>query len=346
MAKSADKPSSFSPLGIFKRKLQRKISFFVSSIKMQKIDTNPVPIAPNELRLFVMVRNESLRIPYFLKYYFQKGVDRVFLIDNNSDDDTVAVASSFNNVHIFRTKENFRNYSNWMELLLDRYGKNQWCIAADADEIFQFPFVEKISIKALCTFLDQAGFNAVRCLLLDMYSDKPIEENDYKAGDDPLTVTPYFDAEYEAKERTLINRRTIHNYVLKCFTGNMRKRVFGAEVNLTKVPLFKYVPGIFVARGIHAIDGANIADIQGTVLHFKYLQDFNKRVISEVARGQHEGGAADYKKYAKIINSEDQLNLYFEGSKKFQGSSQLLALGLMHSSSGLDQYVASLSEVD
>ena len=44
-----------------------------------------------EIRLFAIMRNESLRLPYFLEYYKNLGVDRFFLIDNNSTDGSVQV---------------------------------------------------------------------------------------------------------------------------------------------------------------------------------------------------------------------------------------------------------------
>ena len=40
----------------------------------------------DEIRLFAVIRDETLRLPYFLEYYRQLGVARFFFIDNLSKD--------------------------------------------------------------------------------------------------------------------------------------------------------------------------------------------------------------------------------------------------------------------
>jgi len=321
-----------------KHKIKRKISFLISAARLHKLDQCRVPNAPDELRLFVMARNESLRLPYFLEYYFSKGVDRVFLIDNNSTDETVNIALAHDNVHVYRTKESFKNYSNWMEILLDKFGTGHWCISADLDEILCYPHVENLSIKQLCRFLEQQKATAMQCFLLDMYSDKPVCYNDYISGSNPLTVCSFFDPQYEESEKEWINQRTRKRFINKRFTGNMRKRVFGANVSLSKIPLFKYGPGVFAVRGMHGMDGVHFSSLRGVVFHFKYLQDFNMRVVNEAARGQHEGNAADYKQYAQKVGEDPDLNCYYEGSVNYVDSTQLIKLGLLKTSQEFDAF--------
>lgn len=282
-------------------------------------------------------------MPHLIDYYFGKGVDRIFLIDNQSTDSTVSVALQHENVHVFSTSDTFKRYSNWLEILLDRYGKDHWCLAVDVDEVFRYPGCESASIRRLCDFLERQGDTAVYCVLLDMYSDKAIAQNSYQPGQNPLEVCPYFDPHFEAGEVEWVNRRTMKPYRTLRFSGNMRKRVFDADVNLTKVPLFKYEKGVFVARGVHAIDGARASEIQGAVMHFKYLQDFNARVVDEAARGQHEGGAAAYQKYAARVEEGDTLNLYGDVSLRYQSDKQLLELGIMATLPEWESYVAEYS---
>lgn len=316
-------------LSCLRRQIKRKISFLISRLYLKELKHSKIPDKPDEVRLFTMMRNESLRLPYFLDYYFSKGVDRIFIIDNGSTDDSVSLALQRDNVHVFQTSESFKNYSNWMEILLDKYGRNRWCMAADIDEIFFYPQSEQKSIKDLIQTLVQNNDTAIRCVFLDMYSKEPIANIDYKQSDNPLLTCPYFDSHFEKSETYWINRRTCKEYKVTRFLGNMRKRVFNTQVNLTKIPLFKYEKDTFVARGIHAIDGARISKIQGAVLHFKYLQDFNHRVVNEAERGEHEGGAVSYKDYAKKITSDNNLNLYYKDSVKFENSQQLIKLKLM-----------------
>ena len=325
---------------ILKNQLKRKIAFVISSYKLKSVSNKITEYSQGELRLFVMARNESLRLPYFLDHYFDKGVDRVFLIDNNSTDGTVDIAQSYENVHVFQTKESFRNYSNWMEILLERYGKGHWCVAADVDEILNYPHSESISIRQLTQFLDQQGDTALQCLFLDMYSDKPINKNTYRASEDPLDVCSYFDPDYGEEPRVWTNKKTHNKFVGTRFFGNMRKRVFNLNnISLSKISLFKYDTDVFAVRGMHGMDGVTFSAIQGATMHFKYLQDFNERVVTEVARGEHEGNAADYKNYARKVDENADLNCHYEGSIKFIDSSQLVELGIMKSNLDLDEFV-------
>jgi hypothetical protein len=318
----------------------RKAAFLVSRLRLQQMDTRAIPTGDNELRLFCMARNEALRLPWFLEYYLSRGVDRVFLIDNGSTDDTLATALAHDNVHVFCTHESFTRYSNWMEIMLNHHGVGHWCLAADIDELFMYPGAEKLSIRDLCSYLDQQGETAVHAVLLDMYSQRPIRDNRYQPGQDPLEVCAWFDPHFERGIKHWRNEETLRRFAFERYTGNLRRRVFGVEVNLTKVPLFRYGPGVFAARGMHAMDGVRLSSLRGAVLHFKYLQDFNRRVIEEAARGEHEGNAAAYRKYAARVLEQDDVNCHFEGSQRFVDSHQLVGLGLMSEPDALRTFIA------
>jgi len=43
-------------------------------------------IKPGALLLFCTQRNEHIRLPYFLKYYRNIGIDHFLFVDNDSDD--------------------------------------------------------------------------------------------------------------------------------------------------------------------------------------------------------------------------------------------------------------------
>ena len=97
------------------KKIKHKYNIFRTRFIYQRIDKNHISKNKKEIRLFVIARNESLRLPFFLKYYFEKGVDRIFLIDNNSTDNTREIALSFQNVHVFKINESFKIFWYWSE---------------------------------------------------------------------------------------------------------------------------------------------------------------------------------------------------------------------------------------
>ncbi len=317
----------------------------MSAMRIRRMDDRQIANNPDEIRLFVMGRNESLRLPYFFEYYFSKGVDRVFYIDNGSTDQSMQIALGQENVHVFQTRENFKHYSNWMEILLERYGKGHWCLAADVDEILNYPYADVISLKEYCHFLESQGYTAVQNYLLDMYSDKPVSQNAYTAGENPLAVCSYFDPAFEESEKYWLNEKTQEYFPLKRITGNLRYRLFGTKVSLSKINPFKYGPQVFAGRGLHAMDGVQYANLSGVVFHFKYLQDFNARVVAEARRGQHEGGAAEYKKYARKVEGEGDINCYFPGSVRYENNAQLREMGLIKSSTALDAFIQAKTNV-
>ena len=49
---------------------------------LKRLDTHGIPEDKSEIRLFGVVRNESLRMPYFLDYYRRMGVMRFFIVDS------------------------------------------------------------------------------------------------------------------------------------------------------------------------------------------------------------------------------------------------------------------------
>jgi hypothetical protein len=330
---------------IFK-KIQRNWNIHKTPFIYQRIDKNHIPKNKIELRLFAIARNESLRLPFFLKYYFEKGVDRIFLVDNDSTDNTREIALSCPNVHVFKINKSFKNFWYWIDFFLNKYGMNKWCLVVDIDELFFYPFAEIASLKILINYMEFKKYEAIRSFLLDIYSDKPISETNYKANENPLECCPYFDPDFYSRQISMLDKKTWKWFETTMYFGGMRERVFnkitGSSWNyhLAKISLFKYKKNIYLTEGMHAINGANMADITGIVFHSKYLQDFIERVKVESKRGVHYGNALEYKIYNKACLIEKNLPLKNQNSIKFQDSKQLVKLGMMKSSIYFNSFLA------
>lgn len=194
---------------------------------LKKIDIFPIPNNLSEIRLFAIMRNESLRLPHFLAYYKQLGVNRFFFIDNNSDDNSAKILLEQKNTHLFHTSETYVNHWYWMEHLLETYGKNHWCIVVDIDELFYYPNIDLVSIPKLIEFLEKNQFKAIRTFLLDMYSKEIINKIKYDIGSSPLEVISYFDTEYEQVHFSFPDRKQAKYFSDIVFIGGVRERVFG-----------------------------------------------------------------------------------------------------------------------
>ncbi|MDX8341769.1 glycosyltransferase family 2 protein [Draconibacterium sp. IB214405] len=305
-----------------------------------------IPRGKDELRLFVIARNESLRLPYFLRYYLDRGVDRIFLIDNDSTDNTIEIALQFPNVHVFKITESFKNFWNWIEFFLNKYGKNRWCLVVDVDELLSYPFEEITPLKTLVNYLEKNKFDAIRSFLLDIYSDKPIIETNYCPNNNPLESCPYFDPTFNEGRIKLFDKKRWMYFETIIYFGGMRERVFNKiarsswNYHLSKISLFKYSGNVYVTEGMHSVNGAQIADITGVVFHTKYMQDFIKRVMIESQREVHFGNAMEYKIYNKACLSENDITLCFKDSVRFENSRQLIKLGIMRTSVQFNNYLA------
>lgn len=103
----------------------------------------------------MVVRNESLRLPFLLEYYFSQGVDRIFVLDNGSTDGTPEIVLSKKNTHLFHALGPYMRHGEWIDTLLHRYGLGHWCLVVDGDEQLIYPHFEKIKIRQLCEVLSR-----------------------------------------------------------------------------------------------------------------------------------------------------------------------------------------------
>lgn len=292
------------------------------------------PNIPEEIRAFMVVRNESLRLPFILDYYLSIGVDRFFVIDNNSTDDTARIVTSYPKTHPFFTADNYANQGYWIDLLLRRYGIGHWCLIIDADELFIYPKYETVTLKQLCSYLEEKSVNAMDCVLLDMYPATSLTQVHYKPGADPLLIASWFDLPSYTERVTqpaYIKEATIYYEGPARLYGGMRKRVFDVDSCLSKFPLVKFDKSMFLSPGTHFIQNARISNLRGALLHFKFLQDFSENVEREVARGQHYQNATEYKGYAVKPDYCSDIPLTGSLSEKFDGSDQLVTFGIMKS---------------
>jgi Glycosyl transferase family 2 len=316
---------------------------------------------PGEIRAFAKCRNERLRLPAFLKHYRDLGVRRFFIVDNDSSDGTAEYLADQPDVRLFAPSGGFREASggiDWLNALLAEFGDRHWCLTVDIDELLCYPGSEFAPLRTLTAFLDRHGYEAVGCLLLDVYPGGPLAACSYKEGDDLLAAAPYFDAgPYERipidlcpgflirggmRERIFYPQFRTRGPVARIYEG-IRGRVArrlprlhdigwlrpAAPPVLTKVPLVRWDRQTRYLSP-HWVSPKAVAPVTGALLHFKFLADFHERAVHEAARGEHYDSAAEYRRYAQTLAGAPDFSLMNEGSTRFEGTAQLVRLGLMH----------------
>jgi hypothetical protein len=57
----------------------------------------------------------------------------------------------------------------WVNELIDRHGRRNWCLFVDADEALVSPGYEDVILRQLIEYLNENGYEAMLARLLDMY---------------------------------------------------------------------------------------------------------------------------------------------------------------------------------
>jgi hypothetical protein len=73
------------------RLARRRAGCAVTRACMRSLDSREIPEAKDEIRLIMVLRNEALRLPYFLEYYSDLGVNRFSVMNSMSTDESVSI---------------------------------------------------------------------------------------------------------------------------------------------------------------------------------------------------------------------------------------------------------------
>jgi glycosyltransferase involved in cell wall biosynthesis len=332
---------------------------------LERIDEHRTIDNEAEICLFMKVRNEARRLPYFLNYYRRLGIARFFIVDNGSNDHTVEFLKGNSDCHVFFTDQNMaksRAGMNWIEPLLKTYGQNRWCVIVDADELLIYPNSEKVILTEFCQKLERRNENALPCIMIDMYSEGNIEDSEYHEGQSFIDACPFFDRSGYRYIRSrhsdvpiiiggprlrtffpeLLDRRIsarARRWILNNIANVIARVPYVGQLPtmqqlrplvapfLNKVPLIRWSEQMSLAPAAHSISGARPAAGNGALLHFKFLGDFGRRVGEEIVRKAYVGD--EYKRYCKRVGQGAPLNFMCELSTRFGNSQQLLELGLL-----------------
>ena len=250
-------------------------------------------IRAGDILCFSTVRNERVRLPWFLDHHRRLGVAQFLFVDNASDDGTVEYLSGEPDVSLWSTPASYklsRFGIDWLTWLMIRHGHDHWCLTLDADELLIYPHHDTRPLPALTEWLDDAGRRSFGALMLDLYPKGPLAGQTYRAGDDPVAVLPWFD-----RGNYMIQRQpTLQNLWIQ---GGVRARAFFAAEprrapTLSKTPLvrwdrrFAYVTSThsLLPRHLnHVYDEAGGEKTSGILLHTKFLNTVVEKSREEEA---------------------------------------------------------------
>lgn len=294
-------------------------------------------IKKHDILAFVVCRNELTRLPYFLKYYRNLGVDHFVFVDNASTDGSSEYLASQGDCSVWHTSASYKDSKfgvHWLNHLLQRFGTGHWCLTLDPDEFLVIPYADSRDLKDLTEYFDSQKKHSLFNVLIDMYPEGLVEDALYESGQDPLEVAPWFDPTGYYQERMEEN----WDWWIR---GGVRRRVFFAEEPwnapaLNKTVLVRWRKHYTYLSSTHVLRPKrlnnphfkNTLSPTGCILHFKYLSLFKDKVAEEMERRQHYAGSREYQRYHQMMESKTKL--WCEGSARFQSWHQFVDLGLMN----------------
>lgn len=324
----------------YRLRLQRKrwrIRAFRKRRELRPISDRTDEIKRDDILLFSTQRNEKVRLPYFLKYYRDLGVDHFFFVDNDSTDGSLEYLMKQPDVSVWFTRKSYKRSRfgvDWLNWLQMKYADGHWSLVLDPDEFLIYPFCDTRPLRALTDWLDASSIKSFSAMLLDMYPKGRIDAQPYREGQDPLEITNWFDSgNYAIKKNKVFGNLWIQ--------GGPRARMFFRDLPekapaLNKIPLVKwekkytYVSSthMLLPRGLNLVyDEWGGEKASGVLLHTKFLDTFSVKAQEELERRQHYAASREYKAYAEsLVENPD---LWCKWSEKYINWRQLEILGLM-----------------
>ena len=327
-------------LASYRLRMQRRRLRLRARLRQGELTTlhdNTNSIRPHDILLVCCLRNERIRLPYFLEYYRKQGISHFLFIDNGSDDGSADYLQGQKDISVWHTTASYKRARfgiDWVNWLLRRYGHGHWCLTVDVDELFVYPFCDSRPLRALTDWLDTSGLRTFGSMMLDMYPKGRIDAHPYREGQDPLQIAAWFDAgNYTFKKNASLGNLWIQ--------GGPRARAFfrdepAAAPALNKIALVKwhrnyvYVSSthMLLPRGLNlTYDESGGEKASGCLLHTKFIDTLTSKAEEEMQRGEHFASSREYLAYREGLRTHP--DLWSNWSEQYINWRQLEILGLM-----------------
>lgn len=306
---------------------QKRIHFIPASQSedgrnLTRVDKNKIHLNLDAV-VYTCVRNEMLRLPWFLDYYRKLGVQKFVVIDNGSSDGSFEYLLRQEDVYLFFTKQNyFASFvgMTWVNYLTKIFSRNGWAIYVDPDEALVYDDYENRSIIELISLLGKGSYDAMWGYMIDMFSQ---DDGSFEAG--KLRCID-FTSEYS----NFVGDFRINDKLSSPFTevrGGIRYLFSGSE-ELTKTPLINASRGVDFLQSSHRISPCRIFDGNLALLHYKFTD--NIEIEADRVKNEKSRGVECNIRYEKYSFARDTLRSNnFENLQSFSGSSDLVNAGFI-----------------
>ncbi len=314
---------------------QRRARIRLHGSDLALVQDHTSALRADDVLLVSCLRNELTRLPFFLEYYRDLGVDHFLLVDNDSTDGFRDWIRGHNDCSVWHTRASYLRSDfgmQWCNYLLSAYGSGRLCVAVDPDEFLVYPHMQTRNLRDLGLFLKDDERTSMHTLLLDAYGAGTLAETLYRSGDDPFEVCPYFDRD------GYIQRPGLHDSTW--VQGGPRMRIHNRErpqlaPALNKIPVLWWERSFAYRSSMHdgypyRINRAHTrgeVSLTGCLFHFKLVSLLIEKAREEQVRKQHYANGQEYRSYRE---AGQEISFYEPGiSVRYESPEQLIRLGLM-----------------
>ncbi len=314
---------------IIKREYFPALNSPINTIK--PLNSTNINIKQDDILLFSCVRNEMLRLPFFINYYRSLGVTRFFFVDNDSDDGTTEFLLSQEDAYTFWTEDSYlesRCGTRWLNYLIEQYENNNWYVNVDADEFLVFPKIEEGKLTYLLEYMERKGHEVLFSFMLDMCPENLGTQLDIKPGDNLIEKSPYFHNNYHLVYDIQPPYKDRRGGIFFEFTD--------FDLWRKKTPIIRGGRGIKLLDSSHVITPAIVSDVTGALLHFKFIGNFQAKAKEEMERKEHASSGRHYINYCNMLDrlGKDYKFTEHPSIEKYASSQQLVDLDLIEQPDG------------
>lgn len=284
----------------------------------------------DELVVLVLLRNGRPYIKPFIEHYFSLGVKHIVFLDNGSTDGTVEALQNYENVTVLRSRLPFKKYNITLkQYLVERFGRGRWTLNADIDELFEYPYSDVVSLKALLRYLNDNFYTAVVTYMLDMFPETLLSADSPATDYESLKELHRF---YDISDvRTLDYSQVgdignvVANEWIEILQGGVMQRVFGTSPLLTKHPLI-FLDDRLTPHDLsdHWVGNARIADFTALFLHYKLSANLYGLVRREIEERRYNNLHGKYDKIHKVLAEAPSLLMRNDTSKELKSINELV----------------------
>jgi len=289
----------------------------------------------DELVVLVLERNGRPYVEPFIKHYLSLGAKHIVFLDNGSTDGTVEALRGRENVTVLRTTLPYKRYNVAMKrYLIERFGRGRWTVTVDIDELFEYPYSDVVSLKALLGYLNENSYTGVVSYMLDMFPEEPLSE------EDSLTESAAHKELHRFYDLSYVRTRNYHdigdignvldNEEIKILKGGVTRRLFGVSQFLIKHPL------VFLDDRLrpmdlsdHWVGNARIADFTGLLLHYKLAGDLYGLVRREMKERKYTNQMGKYDRFFRVLEESPNLTIKNETSRELKSVNDLVGTQIM-----------------